>query len=834
MGLKKLTVDLSKGYKEGVDALKAYPLHNTSVNDGGFNTNKSYTRIFDGANFRQRSIDHNLSNTNNSHNGKPFIVRGLPGVESIPGNIFDIPPTGEKTISVEGNSVQVPTVDVPPFTTRFFDNVTSGFIRGGIATAANRSITDVLRIGKFLTTAKGVAWSIKQRQLQKTNPKITEPTKNKGDANQRKWSFGGNTLAQIAVSAFGGHVKREGTNPLFPNKGYEGWVENISNKAQESIEINTKKLKKQDNRLLYLFGNEILNNTATLEVKKAASEKPKKKTKFGKFLQKAGNALMGKGKYDTKLYSYSGGPGSTYGIGRTRIRKFPVANGTSFGHTLYDDKPWTRSTHGHIQYGIYNMSRNGGLALYDTSIPNSIPQPINPNLGNIPLQQNSFGSIDDDITEPDHGANFNPTSYYNDHSRVHIKSQVGAGYSPIKVTDVVDFRRLKREAGIDVMYTNYDTKVYGGNRTYHQETRVNKGNPGKLINRGAGVDIFGQTTDGYNKFDLETIDKINSLDIFKAQGNFLQTEVRDFIRFQIEAVNTDSPNTSNVMVFRALLDSLSDSYGAKWNTITYNGRGEDFFIYDKFTRSIKFNFKIAAQSRHEMMPLYRKLNYLVSNTAPDYGGGTRMRAPYMKLTIGNWLDRVPGFFKSINLSWKKDYPWEISISHLEGGQDKDGAGIMPHVLDVSCQYQPIHNFLPQKSINNSPFMMIHTNNRAIHNNMFKWYQPTIGNNLSTAKNKDGEEYSVVNVTENIARAKIEGWQKVAKSELYFNDTTKNKNEEPEKKLLDVNVPNNYRTRTTYDTIELKSLPLKPIPIKGVEIPDKLPFTPPVTIPKEGN
>ena len=823
MGLKKLTVDLSKGKSDG---LAAYPQHNTSTTNGGFNTDKSYTRIFDGNGFRQRSISYNTPDTNNPHNGKPFMVRDLPGINNIPGLIFDIPPLGEKTIDVDGNSVKVPTVDVPPFTTRFFDNVTSGFIRGGIMTAANRSLRDVIRIGKFLTTPKGIAWSIKQRQLQKTNPKITEPTKNRGDANQRKWSFGANTLAQIAVSAFGGHVKREGSNPIFPNDGYEGWIKNISNSSQEEIEINTKKLKKQDNRLLYLFGNEIISNTKTLEVKEKAG-KPKKKSKFGKFIQKVGNALTGKGKYDTKLYSYSGGPGSTYGIGKTRIRKFPVANGTSFGHTLYDDKPWTRSNYGYIPYGNYAMSRNGGLALYDTSIPNAIPSAKIKGRTNVPLQQNSWGKISDDIIYPDDAGYFDPTSYYSDRSGVHPYSGASQGYSPIKVNDIVDFRRLKKEAGIDVMYTNYDTTVYGGNRTFHQENRLNKGNPGKLINKGAGVNIFGATTDGYDKFDLETIDKINSLDIFKAQGNFLQTEVRDFIRFQIEAVNTDDPTTSNVMVFRALLDSLSDNYGAKWNTISYNGRGEDFFIYDKFTRSVSFNFKIAAQSRHEMMPLYRKLNYLVSNTAPDYGGGTRMRGPYMKLTIGNWFDRVPGFFKSVNVSWKKDYPWEISISHLEGGYDKDGMGIMPHVLDVSCKYQPIHNFLPQKSINDSPFMMIHENNRAINNEMQKWYQPTIGDNVHP---KGHKEEGKVDVKKNIQRAQIQGWQKVAKTPLYKQE---NKSEPLKDKKLFKPTPSNYRMREDMPLIKLDPIKIKSIPIDTPEIQLKKATIKTTVVPTEG-
>ena len=837
MGLKKLTVDLSENKSDG---LSSYPRHNNSIDEGGFNTDKSYTRIFDAnadIKFRQRDIPYNIPNTPNFPNGKPFMVRNLPGVESIPGSIFDIPPIGEKTIDVDGNSVTVPVVDVPPFTTRFLDNITSGFIRGGIIMAANRTLWDVIRIGKFLTTPKGVAWSILQRQLQKTNPRITEPTKKIGAPNQRKWSFGGTTLSQIAVSAFGGHVKREGnlSSILKESNGYEDWIKTISEGPGAEIEVNTKKLKKQDNRLLYLFGNEIINNTKTLETKRKEGKVKKKQSKFGKFVKKVGNALTGKGKYDTKLYDYAGGPGSTYGIGRTTIRKYPVANGTSFGHTLYDDKPWTRSTHGYIPYGHYTISRNGGLSHYETEIYLASSMFIT---SNAPLINQSFGDVDDDLTEPYDASHFNPLTYYDERSRVHPKTtKPNGGYSPITVSDIVDFRRIKKDAGEDIMYTNYDTKVYGGNRTYHQENRLNKGNPGKLINRGAGVNIFGATTDGYDKFDLETIDKINSLDIFKAQGNFLQTEVRDLIRFQIEAVNTDSPNTSNVMVFRALLDSLKDNYGGKWNTINYNGRGEDFFIYDKFTRTVSFSFKIAAQSRHEMMPLYRKLNYLVSNTAPDYGGGTRMRGPYMKLTIGNWLDRVPGFFKSINISWNKNYPWEISISHREGGMDRDGMGIMPHVLDVNCTYQPIHNFLPQKSINDSPFMMIHTNNRAIPNNMFRWYQPTIGDNMM----KDRNDNDIVDVKKNIERAQIQGWRKIAKTSTYkqepFKDNPDSTSddalaksiEETNKSKLLANptdmdsMIDQYRLRDDIQPVKLTPKPLKLIPIDMPEIPLKLPY-----------
>jgi hypothetical protein len=184
------------------------------------------------------------------------------------------------------------------------------------------------------------------------------------------------------------------------------------------------------------------------------------------------------------------------------------------------------------------------------------------------------------------------------------------------------------------------------------------------------------------------------------------------------------------MVFRAFLDSFSDGYNANYNEFKYNGRGESFYTYNSFNRDINLSFKIAAQSRHEMMPLYRKLNYLVSNTAPEYSSTGRMRTPFMRLTVGSWCDRLPGVLKSVNLTWQKDYPWEISVSGPEGGNDKHMV-VLPHVLDVSVSYQPIHNFLPEKSIN-APFILPHPNNRNVIDEQ-KWYDIDVAKTVDEAR-----------------------------------------------------------------------------------------------------
>ena len=205
---------------------------------------------------------------------------------------------------------------------------------------------------------------------------------------------------------------------------------------------------------------------------------------------------------------------------------------------------------------------------------------------------------------------------------------------------------------------------------------------------------------GENVYNLAfNPDKINNLNIFKTtDGSDWEKELmgkgtEDFIPFQFEVVDIDNPLQSTKMVFRAYIDSITDDFSATHNSVKYSGRAEKFYTYNEFDRKIAISFKIAAQSRVEMEPIYRKLNYLVAQTAPNYKG-TRMRTPYMKLTVGDWFNRLPGVLSSVNLNWSKDYPWEIKYD--EEGQDKDMLRL-PHVLDVSLSFLPIHKMRPESN-----------------------------------------------------------------------------------------------------------------------------------------
>ena len=177
-------------------------------------------------------------------------------------------------------------------------------------------------------------------------------------------------------------------------------------------------------------------------------------------------------------------------------------------------------------------------------------------------------------------------------------------------------------------------------------------------------------------------------------------ELKDYIKFRIAVVDTENPLNDNVILFRALLDNVSDSFSGEWNSFKYNGRAEKFYTYGGFDRSIDFGFKIHTQTRQEQRPLWEKLNYLVAQTAPEYKN-RRMRGVFSRLTIGDWMDEIPGFFTSVNLSWNTAYPWEIQLDPAKKDSDVDQ---YPHILDVSCTFQPVHNFAPSNSPQ-TPFIL---------------------------------------------------------------------------------------------------------------------------------
>ena len=532
----------------------------------------------------------------------------------------------------------------------------NGLIRGGFRGATVASARDTLRIGKFLVDPpRGPLFIAKQIGLQLTNPKLETRTDPVGRllgsiGPTRIYNLGINTLAQIPVNAFGGHIVRHGLLPVL-NEGqlYSNVVR--ANNAPGSLGAN--------NRLVLLKAK----------------------------LEKNPNA---------NIANYVSGPGSVDGIGRTVIKR-------------YDN------TLSNLQYNRY----------ISFSVPNTAA---------VVTFSNSELLYKRPAPNIDYFLTLGVSEQYNNYNRTAIGTKVGIAtgslVTPPTFVDqnVINYgaagrtydalrKALEKTTGSYAVGTANIDKV--GSNNAGTGTVNNQGNVKTPITftytgKSKYKEGTGRFKDGLplSEFNIEQRlglpgankrDDINAIPLYVSDAppgssviyvNGKPYNPRDIIKFRIEAVDNDNPNNSTWMVFRALITDITDNPNPSWNTINYVGRGEPFYIYNGFERNISFNFQVAAMSEAELKPMWQKLNYLYSNVMPDYSNNI-MRAPYMKMTIGNYIYRQPGVIKGLTYTIDNKSPWEIAITDPERGEGEK-LYELPQVLNVQMTYAPIHSFLPRK------------------------------------------------------------------------------------------------------------------------------------------
>lgn len=272
-----------------------------------------------------------------------------------------------------------------------------------------------------------------------------------------------------------------------------------------------------------------------------------------------------------------------------------------------------------------------------------------------------------------------------------------------KADDITDFAKIIAPTGSQnipdsLPYTN-------GNKI---EQRVNLGNPGKRANRQSytigrqelGENKTIETNSGY----LNALDKINALPIYQSSAPTTNKVKNDLVKFRIGVISNKNPSLKTYIHFRAHIDSMSDNFSADWQSQKYMGRGENFYKYQGFDRSINLSWTVAAQSKQELIPMHQKLNYLASVCAPDYSDAGYMSGNLISLTIGGWCYEQVGIMKGLNLEIPTESPWEIAIPDDETLTAADGSGILsdasvkelPMIIKVTgFNFIPIHDFVPK-------------------------------------------------------------------------------------------------------------------------------------------
>jgi len=242
--------------------------------------------------------------------------------------------------------------------------------------------------------------------------------------------------------------------------------------------------------------------------------------------------------------------------------------------------------------------------------------------------------------------------------------------------------------------------VAGGNLVNIQadavEVRLDKRIEGKKINDSAGSNsefmVIQQLPDlGLFKgnIDSSNVDKINMIPAIKDGATTTAgREVRnvpaiirdnpDFIKFMFRDVTNNK-----YLVFRAILDGVSDSITPNFSDNQYIGRPDKLYTYTGTDRSVSFNFKIYPKSKQELPVLMEKLNYLVGMCYPSFTEGQRMITPFMELTLGDMFNHTPGLLESLTITVEDATTWEID----EGLQ-------YPHFISAACTFKHIGKHVP--------------------------------------------------------------------------------------------------------------------------------------------
>lgn len=594
-----------------------------------------------------------------------------------------------------------------------FDFLGNDFIlRGGPVGAPLATVNDIARLTKYFTDFKnpsGLLFIAKQNLLSRTAVK----TQTSGILNEGIYTPL-STLAQVGVSAFGLHLNKQGLNP-FEETGPRSNNENLYEVRMRSY--NEDASNSPDGILK--------NRLVALQQSKISGSYDSLGYGFGKVnnISPDNNIIL----------SYPGGPDSELGIGKTNIYFADQRTGlnninlknSGFFKTTYvttDDEQFgpqnIESTSFNLDYSVFKrplVSINGNKLLglsdkYNDYFPSVIP---------ITLRTNGFtsdGNIDSSIRNvgllnvPDATLSdfIDKTSVsnltYNEGIITYDQNLIGQVYNselysqgPILPSD---FRKVIKNYTNLTQYQKDISKEIGNlsnspdYSSKNIEQRVKLGDPGYKSGKNLNSYVSGSFLGAASS---NSYDKINTIKIYDStvEGVNPDNIGNDLVKFRIGVYDIDA-GSKKYIHFRAFLDQISDQYISEYDSIRYIGRGENLYTYKGFDRKLSLSWTVAAQSKIELIPMYKKLNYLSSVCAPDYSKNGYMRGNIITLTIGGYLYEQPGIITGFTYEMNDESDtWEIGINE-EGGYD-NSVKELPHVVRVKgFNFIPIHEFVPRK------------------------------------------------------------------------------------------------------------------------------------------
>jgi hypothetical protein len=544
-------------------------------------------------------------------------------------------------------------------------------LRGGIL-AVRDSAVDVVRLGKMFIDTKspsGLLFIAKQNLLSR----IAVRTQTSGRTLNEGVYSPLNTLAEAGIVAFGGHLVKQGINPFASTGAYSN--------NNNLYAVRVKYFQPASENRLALLAN------AT----KVQKINPNPISLNGFKLNDGINVM-----------TYPGGPGAPLGIGRTGIRYASPEQLTGLSNIknskgyFYGPFTWTpkqNSTPLVDPLGNFIINQKGPVY----NVYNPTTGSLSPLKSLDSLKTNTTPNPEGKVAFTSNGTDVQTQENLNTSSNLN-KDRNSSYFTP----SIQDFREVLRTK-LKEKGPKFPTGPNAGKpwttvlsnapnyQNQNLETRTNIGGRG-----GLGPGNLNKTLISYTSGSgIGPVDKINALPIYRSEYVNTNQPVNDLVKFRIAAIDTQNPTLKNFIHFRAFLDSFSDTYNADWGTVNYLGRGEDFYTYKGFNRGIAMGWTVAAQSKEEIMIMYKKLNYLASTLAPSYTSKGYMAGNLVQLTVGGYLYEQVGFISGLTYDVPMESPWEIGIND-EGDSDSSVKEV-PHIIKVTgFNFIPIQSFIPSK------------------------------------------------------------------------------------------------------------------------------------------
>ena len=202
-----------------------------------------------------------------------------------------------------------------------------------------------------------------------------------------------------------------------------------------------------------------------------------------------------------------------------------------------------------------------------------------------------------------------------------------------------------------------------------------KDTPSLEDNRGKGFAGTGKS-DYVNSLQILTRTDLDGTDAqgFNPGGGMVQYKPyeSDQIAFYFHDLVNDK-----YIPFRATVKGLSEQLSADWSPVNYIGRADTLYNYTGFKRTISFNFQIVAMSISELMPMWKRINYLASLTKPSKYTPYEIESqisnfitpPLITFTIGDMYKEQPLILQTVGITIPEDALWETVSEKYSDGND---------------------------------------------------------------------------------------------------------------------------------------------------------------------